>query len=482
MVKMRKGRLWQVAARISAPLLCVFIATLAQAESEFVVPKILEPNVAFWKRVYSEWSTDQIALTDEEDLSMIYKVIDVPADTGTSARKKRSEKIKKAKEEIREALSHLDALQPRSELEVTGLARELFIALKDVKRDDRFRRMDFIRGQNGLKNRFEEGLYLSGAHEQEIRLRLKQAGMPEELIAVVFVESLFHSRATSHAGAGGIWQFMKGTAREFMRVNTLVDERFDPILATDAAIQYMKSARASLVEWPLVITSYNYGRNGMMRAVNMVGSRDIADILANYDGGRFGFAARNYYAEFLAALAVYQNAKEYFPMVHPKDPWEYDIVKLEAPAFLKDLTKKDDAMSTSIHNLNPALMTAVRNGKEVLPSGFVLRVPKDGRERIVASLQKRAKEQTLRAENLVRVRHRANGRQTLAQIARLYDVFADRLGLEAKIKPKRGTILSIRSADSCFTPLPEPLYRPMSAPEVSSRALYRGSVFAKNGR
>src|SRR5437867_985660 len=83
-----------------------------------------------------------------------------------------------------------------------------------VKRDDKFRRMDFVRAQNGLKNRFEKGYFLSGAHEKEIRLRLKEAGLPEDLIAVVFVESLFYSRATSHAGAGGIWQFMKGTARE----------------------------------------------------------------------------------------------------------------------------------------------------------------------------------------------------------------------------------------------------------------------------
>src|SRR5262245_54561026 len=126
---MRKQRRWQVAARISILLTCVVMANLARAESEFSVPKVLEPNVAFWKRVYSEWTTDQIAFTDEEDLSMIYKVIDVPADTSTSARKKRSEKIKKTKAEIREALSLLDAVQPRSELEVTGLARELFLAL-----------------------------------------------------------------------------------------------------------------------------------------------------------------------------------------------------------------------------------------------------------------------------------------------------------------------------------------------------------------
>lgn len=435
----------------------------AYAESVFPIPHELEANVAFWKRVYSEWTSDQIAFSDEDDLSMVYTVIDVPADTHPLFRRQRSEKIKRTKEKIRTTLAELETLQPQSEQEVEGFARELYLALKDVKRDDKYRRMDSIRGQNGLKNRFERGYYLAGAHEEEIKLRLKEADLPEGLIAIAFVESLFYPTARSHAGAAGIWQFLKGTAREFMSVNRLVDERFDPILATQGAIQYIKSAKEALVEWPLIITSYNYGRAGMQRAVNATGSSDFDVILKNYEHGRFGFASRNYYAEFLAALDVYQEAHKYFPAVAQKAPWEYEVVELERPLFLRDLTRKDASLAEDLRTLNPALTPEAQKGKEVLPAGFALRVSEGNEEQLLAQMKASPKAEKQRAENLVRAKHRANGRQTLAQIAGIYDVFYDqlseRIGLGPKQKPRRGTIVSVRSADSRYTPVPKPLFR-----------------------
>jgi membrane-bound lytic murein transglycosylase D len=450
----------------------LFVVTLSTdlCAHEFPVPKELKSNVAFWKRVYSEWTTEQIAFSDDQDLGMVYTVIDVPPDTHPVFKKARSAKIKAVKEGLREALAQLDALRPQSELEVNGLARELYLALKDVKRDDKYRRMDYIRAQNGLKNRFEKGYYLAGAHEQEIKLRLREEGLPEDLIAVVFVESLFYPTARSHAGAAGIWQFLKGTAKEFMSVNKLVDERFDPILATEAAIGYMKSARDSLPEWPLVITSYNYGRAGMVRAMNAVNSTDFGVILDKYDHGRFGFAARNYYAEFIAALEVYNDAHRYFPATKQKDPWNYDVVTLGSPVFLRDVVRHDADLAEVLGEFNPALTPEAKKGKEVLPAGFALRVPTERRDDLLAHLASNPKEEKHRADNLVRARHRANGHQTLAQIAGLYDVFndqlADRLGLGVKMKPKRGTIVSVRSADSRYTRVPEPLYKPTKVLEA----------------
>lgn len=446
--------------------LCLEALSLAQVQAKpvFPIPKEIEPNIKFWKRVYSEWTTDQIAFTDEEDLRLVYTVVDVPPDTHPFFRKLRAEKIKATKKELMTALNQLDALRPQSESEVSGLARQVFLNLKGVDRDDKYRRIDFIRAQNGLKNRFEEGYYLSGAHEKEMRLRFKEAGLPEELIAIVFVESLFYPSARSHAGAAGLWQFLKGTAKEYMRVNNLVDERFDPVVATEAAIRYVKAARETLGEWPLVITSYNYGRAGMLRAVNTVGSTDFNEILQKYDHDRFGFASRNYYAEFLAALEVYEEAKLFFPQIHPLAPWDYDVFTLSEPVFARDLAAHDGSLAQSLTQLNPALTKAAREGNEVLPSGFALRIPRSKTEVVLKTIRLSNASERRKAEMKERARHRANGRQTLAEIARLYDVFhdqlAERLGFGPMAKPKKGTIVTVRSAESRYTQIPEPLYRP----------------------
>lgn len=430
----------------------------------FPVPAGLEANVQFWKRVYCEWTTEQIAFTDNEDLGIVYRVIDVPPMTHPFFRRLREEKIQNAKEEIRNALTELEAIRPHAQEEVNGLSREIFLALKDIKRSDKYRRIDFIRGQNGLKNRFEEGYYLSGAHIDEMRLRFREAGLPEELVAIVFVESLFHPRAISSAGAAGLWQFLRGTAKEYMSVNNLVDERFDPILATEAAILYLKSARDKLVQWPLVITSYNYGRAGMMRAMNTVNSSDFGDILKKYEHDRFGFASRNYYSEFLAALDVLRDAKKIFPNIEPKKPWDYDVLTLKTPVFLSSVKKSDSALFDSFKELNPAIGKEAESGKEALPTGFSLRLPTSKKVALKKIIMSSASAEETYASNRIRARHKADGRQTLEQIAKMYDIFkdqlAERIGFAPTYKLKKGSVVLIRSIDSRFTEIPEPLFRP----------------------
>lgn len=338
---------------------------------EFPRPTILLPNIAFWKKIYSEYTSNQIVFSDSEDLGLVYRVVTVPA-----AGKARENAIKHAKQEILTALDELQSCEPESvDVLEPGLTREIYLALSSNPRVDKYQRGEFIRAQNGLKDRFEEGYHRSGAHDAEIRARLKNAGLPEDLIGIVFVESLFYPKSKSSVGATGIWQFMKRTAFEFMRVNQLVDERQDPILSTDAAIKYLKSARKSLQEWPLVITSYNYGRGGMAKAAEMVGSKDFEVILKNYSNPRFGFAARNYYAEFLAALDVYRNASAIFPNTEPVSQWSYAILELPKSILVKDLLSSKSLESVWLKTYNPALTNLAHKGKAVLPKGFTLRVP-----------------------------------------------------------------------------------------------------------
>src|SRR5690606_37179661 len=97
------------------------------------------------------------------------------------------------------------------------------------------------------------------------------------------------------AGAKGLWQFMVHTARsEGLRVRRGQDWRTDPDKSTDAATDYLASIYLKVRSWDLAVTSYNYGPNGIIRAVRKFGT-NYMKIRKEHRTRTFGFAARNYY-------------------------------------------------------------------------------------------------------------------------------------------------------------------------------------------
>ena len=100
-----------------------------------------------------------------------------------------------------------------------------------------------------------------------MRAVFRDQGMPDDLALLPHVESSFNVRAYSKYGAAGVWQFMRGTGRRFMKVDYVVDESLDPITATRAAARLLRENYAILGTWPLALTAYNHGAAGMARAV-----------------------------------------------------------------------------------------------------------------------------------------------------------------------------------------------------------------------
>jgi membrane-bound lytic murein transglycosylase D len=120
---------------------------------------------------------------------------------------------------------------------------------------------------------------------------------------------------------------MPETAKQLeLRVDGKVDERRQPLKATAAAAAYLRDAYGQLRSWPLAITSYNYGINGTRRAVDSVGA-SLPDVLEQHSSPLFGFASRNFYAQFLAALHVAQNEDYYFPEIAEMRRREYVVRK-----------------------------------------------------------------------------------------------------------------------------------------------------------
>ena len=125
-----------------------------------------------------------------------------------------------------------------------------------------------LRTQRGVKEQFLAGLQIAGRYLPEMKRIFREAGLPTDLTYLALVESSFNLRARSPMGAAGIWQFMPETGKKFLRIDDAVDERLDLIASTRAAARLLKQNYQILGSWPLAVTAYNHGTEGMLRHRN----------------------------------------------------------------------------------------------------------------------------------------------------------------------------------------------------------------------
>jgi membrane-bound lytic murein transglycosylase D len=370
---------------------------------------------------------------------------------------------------LRNALLRLHALGPNPtgltaderrlhDLFADDAAPDRFLAAADEKR---------LRAQRGLRERFAEGVRVSRRYLPEMERIFRAEGLPVELTRLPLIESCFNLEAYSKAGAAGIWQFMPATARLYMRVDGLVDERRDPIAATGAAAKFLREMYERLGSWPLAITAYNHGPRGVARAVSATGTTDIGRIVEDYGGTGFGFASRNFYAEFLAALDVERDYRTHFGDLPLDPPRQFREHRLRAPTGILQVARAAGTDRDEIARLNPALSDAVIAGRRPIPGGYRLRLPGPGTTELDGIQLARAETNVrpVRQGRVVRAAARAPARrgrprvrsaaltyrvragQTLSHIARQHKVSVsalrstNRLGKEALIRP--GQVLKI---------------------------------------
>jgi membrane-bound lytic murein transglycosylase D len=160
-----------------------------------------------------------------------------------------------------------------------------------------------------------------------------------------------------------------------MRVDSLVDERLDPYTSTEAAANLMLYNYRLVGTWPLAVTAYNHGPGGLRRAQDELGTSDIAVIVKRYQGSTFGFASRNFYVAFLAALEVDRNAEKYFgPMTHLPET-QSTVVEVPDYVPIDALAKAFKVDMGALQVLNPALRPPIWSGSRFVPRGYGLRVP-----------------------------------------------------------------------------------------------------------
>jgi membrane-bound lytic murein transglycosylase D len=338
------------------------------SEYGFSVSPDLKVQVEFWKKIYSEYTTSYAVIHDSKNLDIVYEVVYLG--DKTLSRRVRDRKLKKVKNKYKKILHRLARKKNKSIM--TGDEKRVH----DMVKGGFYRAAKSIRSQIGQKDRFERGVHRSGKYMKQIRKIFNDYGLPVELSALPHVESSFHEGAYSSAGAAGIWQFTRGTGRLFMRVRYDVDERRDPIFSTHAAAKLLKSNFKRLQSWPLAITAYNHGTQGMHRAKRKFGD-NLGIIIKKYKSRTFGFASRNFYAEFLAALHVSSNESKYFPNVTKAQPVKQVSMRFDDYVHISSVMKRFGMSRKEISQSNPSLRNPVISGQKRIPQGFVFKAPAD---------------------------------------------------------------------------------------------------------
>jgi hypothetical protein len=270
----------------------------------FPEPVALTPNVAFWKQVYTEHGVGDFVLHDRDNLGVIYDVVRVTEKTNQArAEQLAKPEIERLRGKYRDILMQLaDGVTPEDLGDEGRRVAEMWVC--PCARDSLRRAAENIRVQQGLREKVDEGLRRARGLMPQIVGILRRHDVPPELAALPLVESTFNPAAKSKAGAVGLWQFIRSTGKRYLTITRKRDDRRDPIRATEAAAHLLKNNYNTLGSWPLAIVAYNHGHAGIQAASDAVGSKAIEDIVARYNGPRFGFASKNFYAEFLAALDV----------------------------------------------------------------------------------------------------------------------------------------------------------------------------------
>ena len=335
----------------------------------------LVPQVAFWRQVFADWSLADVALHDDEYLGLVYTVIRTPGTVTDQYSPAQREYVRQRTVALENQLRNLERKartgDPLSYAEqalastITRAAGPGAIAGASER----------VRAQRGLRERFRRGVEISGRYDAIFRQIFREAGLPEDFAYLPHVESSFQAHARSSAGAAGIWQFTLPAARTYMNVHPSLDPRLDPVSAARGAANYLGHAYKVLGNWPLAVTSYNHGIRGMQNAKRRYGT-DMGRIVREYDGKNFGFASRNFYAEFLAAREVASQPRRFFPEgIQYEPPQDWERIVLDRRTRASELASRYHVGMSQLIALNPAWTPAAWRGRVALPAGTEVWLP-----------------------------------------------------------------------------------------------------------
>jgi len=238
--------------------------------------------------------------------------------------------------------------------------------------------------QPDLRERFDREIHVNANWHSNTILMIKRAhrwmpiitevlrenNVPEDFKYIVAIESNFEENARSHRNAVGFWQLLEGTAEQYgLEVNGEVDERRDPVKATEAACRYIKDAYRKFGSWTSVAASYNVGMRGLERRLREQKVESYFDVLLNDETARYMFRV-------LAAKAILENPAVYgfnIPVAERYSQPKFDTVTVdETISDMVDFAHEQGITYKTLKRYNPWLrrdrLTVKKNTYQVLIS------------------------------------------------------------------------------------------------------------------
>lgn len=406
-------------------LLTTLFSPIAFSQYDYSLTKNIDSSmrlrVDFWKRVYTEITSKQAFIHDKDQVRYVYKKIDLPYSSNKRRARYASQELKEVKKTLRNIVRKERKNLSTEETRLSEILKDK--SLKEIKS-----MANRIRYQYGLKDNYYIGLKRSYLYMDYIESVLKEFDIPQELRFLPHVESSFNYQAYSKVGAAGIWQFMRGTARNYrLNISYSIDDRRDVFKSTRAAASLLKYNYSKIKVWPLAITAYNHGLASMTRAVKKHGTTQISEIIKHYEGRRFGFASQNFYATFLATAEISANPENYFPAFKKPKPLEYSLIQLPKELTVAQIRETLKLSNSEIQEYNPAIRSTAYRSPLYLPKSFDFRLPKLGKDELTNYKSLLANSQFKSSDLKFAGYHNIRSGDSLYSLSKVYRVSVDDL-------------------------------------------------------
>ena len=186
-------------------------------------------------------------------------------------------------------------------------------------------------------------------------------GVPNELKYLPVIESAMKPRAVSHAGAKGLWQFMHGTGRLYgLKSNNFIEERFDPIKSTDAAIRHLRDLYNAFGDWQLALAAYNCGAGNVKKAIQRSGGKRNFWQIYSY----LPRETRGYVPAFIAAtyIMTYHQEHGICPM-EPNTPVATDTLHINRNLHFEQISRLCNVSVEELRAINPQYVRDIIPGE-----------------------------------------------------------------------------------------------------------------------
>ena len=282
--------------------------------------------------------------------------------------------------------------------------------------------------KNNEKSFFIESYKRSGRYRPMIVSALKEAGLPVELSWLPLIESGFKVNALSRARALGLWQFIPSTGYKFgLKRNQFIDERIDPVKATQAAISYLKELHQIFGDWSTVLAGYNCGEGRVLRVIRNQNINYLDNFWDLYE--RLPLETARYVPRFLATLHIVKNLEKYgFDSLAVDPPWDYEVVLVSKQVHLRAVAKKIGTTEKILKELNPALRYHILPREE-----YPLRIPPGKGKMLLAQLDKIP---VSHPPQLAYIYHRVKRGESLSTIAKKYRTSVNSIARANNIRRK----------------------------------------------